>query len=268
MATVASTFDRLCRVIQSNEQFTETKGLARVGAGGVFLGLTLMAGLQLVIFSPTFAQFGAYVFCISLFHWLEFFLTSLFNPHTLSFDSYLLNHSPEYHMAMGASVVEYFIESLVFPSMKAIWPVTVLGVTITLTGQTIRTWAMWQAASNFTHQIAEVKRENHQLVVDGIYRLCRHPSYCGWFWWALGTQVILINPVSIVAYALVAWRFFKERINIEENYLDEFFPDKYPNYRREVWSGIPGVDGVWFPTSLNLSSVAVALGVSAAKSDA
>ncbi|CAN0453530.1 unnamed protein product, partial [Hapterophycus canaliculatus] len=33
------------------------------------------------------------------------------------------------------------------------------------------------------------REESHQLVTSGVYRFLRHPSYFGWFWWSLGTQV-------------------------------------------------------------------------------
>ena len=39
----------------------------------------------------------------------------------------------------------------------------------------------------------ERKREEHELVTHGIYGICRHPSYLGWWIFAVGTQVRL-NP--------------------------------------------------------------------------
>lgn len=56
------------------------------------------------------------------------------------------------------------------------------------------------------------KRDNHVLVTSGIYRIMRHPSYFGFFYWALGTQMILGNPFSFMAYALVLWKFFSQRV--------------------------------------------------------
>lgn len=39
----------------------------------------------------------------------------------------------------------------------------------------------------------------------------RHPSYAGFFYWALGTQLVLQNPISFAMYAVVLWRFFYYR---------------------------------------------------------
>lgn len=43
----------------------------------------------------------------------------------------------------------------------------------------------------------------------------RHPSYAGFFYWALGTQVLLANPLGAAVFAVVLWRFFHDRIKGE-----------------------------------------------------
>jgi len=43
-------------------------------------------------------------------------------------------------------------------------------------------------------------------------RYLRHPSYTGFFYWGIGTQLLLMNPISLIGYAVVLFRFFKERI--------------------------------------------------------
>jgi len=32
------------------------------------------------------------------------------------------------------------------------------------------------------------------------HRWIRHPAYCGWLIWSVGTQVLLVNPVCILAF--------------------------------------------------------------------
>jgi protein-S-isoprenylcysteine O-methyltransferase Ste14 len=48
-----------------------------------------------------------------------------------------------------------------------------------------------------------------------IHSYMRHPSYFGFFYWALGTQLLLCNPVSAVAFSIFLWRFFNHRIRGE-----------------------------------------------------
>lgn len=115
--------------------------------------------------------------------------------------------------------------------------------------------AMAQAGTNFNHQVQSQKNEGHVLVSSGIYAYFRHPSYFGFFWWALGTQLSLGNTVSFTAYALILWYFFKTRISRmlrphpertcmlttlildEEKHLFDFFGDEYKVYkeRTRVW---------------------------------
>lgn len=59
----------------------------------------------------------------------------------------------------------------------------------------------------------------------------------------LGTQVILCNPVCIVAYILASWHFFKDRIWDEEITLLHFFGQDYINYQNNVGTGLPFIDG-------------------------
>ena len=101
----------------------------------------------------------------------------------------------------------------------------------------------------------------------GVYSAMRHPGYAGWALWALGTQILLCNPVCTVLFAIVVricrgptavyfrvqwitsrlhlpsqiWNFFARRIALEERLLLRFFGDAYLRYRERTWSGIPGV---------------------------
>ncbi len=75
-------------------------------------------------------------------------------------------------------------------------------------------------------------------------RYLRHPSYFGWFWWSIGTQVLLCNPVCSVGFACAAWYFFNERIPYEEWRLLEFFPGQYEAYMRRSHIGIPFLRGL------------------------
>jgi protein-S-isoprenylcysteine O-methyltransferase len=110
---------------------------------------------------------------------------------------------------------------------------------LALMGQWFRSCAMIQAGSNFSHQIEHRKRTNHVLVTDGIYSWSRHPSYFGFFWWAVGTQFILGNPLSILGYVLVLSRFFQDRIAYEEDILVQFFGRKYLQYQAGTPIRIP-----------------------------
>lgn len=113
---------------------------------------------------------------------------------------------------------------------------------------------MHTASFNFSHQVATHKRPRHQLVTEGIYGWCRHPSYFGFFSWAIGTQLILLNPLCLVGFTVILYRYFQDRIQFEEEHLVEFFGQDYVCYRQRVWSGIPFYDTFFLASSRSETS--------------
>ena len=56
-------------------------------------------------------------------------------------------------------------------------------------------------------------------------------------------QIILCNPLCLVAYTIVSWRFFNERVFEEEITLLNFFGEEYVNYQKKVGTGLPFING-------------------------
>jgi len=225
----------------------------------LFLGVSFGAGLSTVLSSPSSSvavTVGLYSSALSFFHYSEFLSTAWWNPKHLSVDSFLLNHSPEYHVALAASWLEFLLEYFLFDYFgiiagrgkggvlsKDFDAVAKAGLALIVVGEFCRKLAMWTAKANFNHLIQWEKNPEHVLVTSGIYSLSRHPSYVGWFLWSVGTQVLLKNPFCFLAYSAVSWRFFSERIYEEEHTLLNFFGDDYINYQEKVGTGLPGVKG-------------------------
>ncbi|KAJ0393441.1 hypothetical protein P43SY_004941 [Pythium insidiosum] len=234
-------------------QFTSDVGLGRVAVAAFALGFVLALHLALLVYvlaavgvtqSDTWACVAVwcvYAVALCFFHLAEFMVTASFKPSIVSYESFLLNHSKEYHAALLASALEFAVETLLAPGFKVTAWSLVLGLALVVGGQVVRIAAMWTAASNFSHRIEYVKRKDHVLVKHGIYKFVRHPSYMGWFWWTVGSQVLLANPVCALGFAAVSWSFFRDRIPYEEDLLLQFFPDEYPSYRRSTFSGVPFV---------------------------
>lgn len=211
---------------------------------GSFLGTVFGIGVLMVALDLYHLRlFGCYVMVLSIFHFSEYFVTAATNPTAVSLDSYLLNHSVSYWLAASASWLEYFLELWFVPSMKLLWYISVLGATFCIFGEITRKLAMITAQKNFNH-IVQVKRQSgHKLVTHGIYGLFRHPSYVGWFWWSIGTQVLLVNPVCMIAYTAASWMFFNERVHFEEMTLINFFEQDYLDYQKSVGTGLPFIKG-------------------------
>jgi len=123
-----------------------------------------------------------------------------------------------YNIAHIAAVSEAAIEFYLFPQRKSAFTiVTFLGLVFIVIGQSIRTLAMAHAGTNFNHNIQRQREDGHVLVKTGVYAYFRHPSYFGFFWWGLGTQLLLGNPVCFLGYAVVLWKFFSDRIEGEQS---------------------------------------------------
>ncbi|EJU01470.1 ICMT-domain-containing protein [Dacryopinax primogenitus] len=208
-----------------------------------FLGAVFCAGLALLAAPPNYwwagRELGFYIACWAGFHWGEFAVTAEWNKSRLTVDSFLLNNFAEYHYAHGVALFEYFVERWFWPGMKQHWQLSVLGMVITLLGQALRSMAMVHAAGNFSHWVETRRTQGHELVTTGVYAWIRHPSYAGFFYWALGTQIAMLSPVSFVGFWGIMYWFFSKRIRVEERFLVFFFGDEYRTYRQRVGSGVP-----------------------------
>ncbi|KAL3826385.1 hypothetical protein ACHAXA_008593 [Cyclostephanos tholiformis] len=184
-------------------------------------------------------QWTVYVIALCAFHLAEFFATAVFNPSATSADSFMVNHSKAYTAAAMISCAEFWVRAFSFRGCNSPriyhW-----GILFVLFGQLCRLGAMITCGECFNHYIQRDRKENHVLVTHGIYGIFRHPSYVGFYYWALGTQLVLCNPISTVLYGMAAWTFFRYRIAYEEETLRKLFPGGvYESYAARTYIGIP-----------------------------
>jgi len=84
-------------------------------------------------------------------------------------------------------------------------------------------------------------RENHRLVVDGVYRRVRHPMYAALFLYSVGQLLVLPNWIAGPSYLLTFGILFALRVRVEERMmLDEFGAD-YAAYAARTKRLVPGV---------------------------
>lgn len=160
--------------------------------------------------------------------------------------AFLLQNGIEYAAAHAFGLLEFLVEGAFVPYWKQVRALQVLGVLLLVLGQVVRSLAMVHASTNFSHTVASAKRDDHVLVTHGVYQLARHPSYAGFFYWAVGTQILLGNPVSTLLFICTLSRFFAQRIRRtchahadEEYLLHRFFGKEYARYAARVPAGVP-----------------------------
>ncbi|KAK6431345.1 farnesyl cysteine-carboxyl methyltransferase [Oleoguttula sp. CCFEE 5521] len=221
--------------------------LSLISIQGFWTGFALAASLitapQLAYSGNGLWRFFAFLGSLSLFHFLEFWTTARFNTPAAQASSYLIySNGTAYNIAHTCAAFEILLSHFLFPRWQG-WLsgpfVATIGLAVVILGQAVRSTAMATAGTNFNHIPQQARKEGHQLVTEGIYGVSRHPSYFGFFWWALGTQLLVGNKLCLVAYALVLWKFFSDRIRGEEKKLIEFYGKEYESYRAKVPTGIP-----------------------------
>lgn len=164
-----------------------------------------------------------YLQFLCIFHSLEFGMTYLYNNSQTDDDSFILEDR-EFHMITVISIIEYSFS----PFHLLIQPI---GMLLALVGQLIRTLSMGTAQESFNHYIQKSGKETHTLVTKGVYKYIRHPSYFGFFVWFIGLELLLGNTLALSVGAVILWKFFRDRIAYEEDYLIRFFGADYIKYR-------------------------------------
>ncbi|EMR11797.1 protein-S-isoprenylcysteine O-methyltransferase [Pneumocystis murina B123] len=159
------------------EDFIEAKIAIRALILGIIIGSTSIAS-----FHVNFSELTIYFTILSFFHFLEFWITALYNPLNVSISSFLFSNGNQYILAHCFSILEYLLEYLFFPQMKMHKLINYTGLSgnlqfskkyndfkgfaIACGGQLCRSLSMIHATHNFSHKISLKKSDDHFLVTD------------------------------------------------------------------------------------------------------
>lgn len=228
---------------------------------GIVLGIACFGSVQLLLLNHYLWRLPSFIAVLALFHFLEFDMTARYNTPDAKVSSFLLfNNGAAYNIAHSAAMCEILLrywlvkrgtfDGMMLASIStgedlmsfspAFLPI--LGLVLIVVGQTFRSLAMRQAGTSFNHIVQSVRKEDHKLITTGVYAFSRHPAYFGFYWWAIGTQLLLGNVLCLVAYAIVLWKFFGHRVQHEEKHLLSFFGKAYETYREQVSVWLPFID--------------------------
>jgi len=123
-----------------------------------------------------------------------------------------------------------------------LWPderqVGLLADAVALAGLAVLIWARLTIGRDWSAQV--VFKEDHQLAMTGPYAYVRHPIYTGLLLLMLATALdygILSGFAVFAVFAAVF--FYKSRI--EERFMTEHFPEKYPAYMKRTKAFIPWI---------------------------
>jgi protein-S-isoprenylcysteine O-methyltransferase Ste14 len=113
-----------------------------------------------------------------------------------------------------------------------------LGVGLFAAGGALRMWPVFVLGRRFSGLVAI--QPGHKLVIDGIYRVIRHPSYLGLVVNSLGWGLAFRSGVGVLITALMVVPLLA-RIRAEERLLRSQFGGEYEAYRARTSRLIPGL---------------------------
>ena len=112
-----------------------------------------------------------------------------------------------------------------------------VGLVLFALGLAFAIWARMNIGRNWGTPM--MQKEKPELVTSGPYRLVRHPIYSGILTAGVGTAIGL-GWYWLIA-VILAGIYFIYSATVEERYLTERFPERYPAYKRSTKMLIPFV---------------------------
>jgi protein-S-isoprenylcysteine O-methyltransferase Ste14 len=113
-----------------------------------------------------------------------------------------------------------------------------LGVVLFAAGGALRLWPVFVLGRRFSGLVAI--QPGHRLVMSGVYRVIRHPSYLGLLINALGWALAFRSAVGVLLTALMIPPLVA-RIRAEERLLRTQFGAEYDAYCRRTSRLLPGL---------------------------
>ena len=202
---------------------------------GIVLGASVTMTILLLFLQDYLWRAPFFLSALALFHYLEFEMTARYNPPDAKVSSFLLSangvaYNAAHSLALSELLIRGWLSSSLRPSWLHLpffapfafptipgWITVVVGLVMITAGQFIRSAAMATAGKSFNHLVQSTRKDDHLLVTRGVFSISRHPAYLGFFWWAVGTQILLGNRVCLLGYIFALWNFFSARIT-SENY--------------------------------------------------
>jgi len=111
-----------------------------------------------------------------------------------------------------------------------------IGLSISIFGAIIACTSRYTLGKNWSLSVQ--RKENHQLIHDGIYKIVRHPIYTGLLLLFIGNAIIVGDYRAIIAVLIVfvsLWLKLKK----EEKLLIETFGIEYKEYKNQTKALIP-----------------------------
>jgi protein-S-isoprenylcysteine O-methyltransferase Ste14 len=112
------------------------------------------------------------------------------------------------------------------------------GFIVTAIGLAFAIWARLRLGRNWSGTVTI--KEDHRLILQGPYRLVRHPIYLGVLLAMVGTAIGYGRARGLIGVPIVFLALWKKS-RVEEQFMIAQFDGQYIQYQREVKAIIPGL---------------------------
>lgn len=233
----------------------EKNSLLEISTVGALLGAVVACSVTCaIVLGGKYWDTLVYIAFLCMYYLNEFIATAQYQTSELNsklFMIYANRGNKEFFYVQCMTLFEAFlrrgllkykfgpVRHLLQHNIATTWIVT--GLTLIGGGMFIRRTAMRECGESFNH-IIQTSKGSQKLVSTGIYAWLRHPSYLGFYLFAVGIQIFLRNWISLLLTMAILSAFFKKRIEFEEWFLiNRIFGEKYVKYSAQVGHWIPFV---------------------------
>lgn len=155
--------------------------------------------------------------------------------------NFLFKHRGQFPLilfAIAVPVIYYSNNVGIIGDKFIFWFVLFLSISLSLTGQIIRSIAIAKSAKQ-TSGRNTWGHEAKALNTTGIYSVVRHPLYLGNFFIWIGIVCFIWNPWFIAVSTLMFWLYYERIMFSEEVFLEKEFGDEYVEWSLKTPAFIP-----------------------------
>jgi protein-S-isoprenylcysteine O-methyltransferase Ste14 len=110
------------------------------------------------------------------------------------------------------------------------------GLTISSLGLITACWARYVLGKNWS--VSVQKKEEHELISNGVYKIVRHPIYSGLLLMFMGNAIIVGSWRGLIGVSILFISFWF-KLKKEEKWLTDIFGNKYLEYMNNTKAMIP-----------------------------
>lgn len=122
--------------------------------------------------------------------------------------------------------------NIIFSKNKELSLWSALGIAATALGVIVFILSVMQMKDNWRAGVQ--KKDNTELVTDGIYSISRNPAFLGFDLMYIGILMAFFNWYLCLFTTIALLLFHLQIVNVEEDFLIERFGNEYLAYRKKV----------------------------------